>query len=315
VSANRAKILLINPPIYDFAAYDFWLKPYGLLSVAGYLRGKADFVLFDYLDRLHPFMAGQKHLKSDKWGRGKFHEEQIPSPPCLEQIPRRFRRFGLPREVFTDFLAKTAPPDCVLIQTMMTYWYLGLREVIRDLRDAYPKARIILGGNYATLCPDHAETLGPDLLIRGTNLRPLWEYLAITSDLDQPALWEAYENLDVGVLKLTDGCPFKCTYCSVPNVYGNFTTRPRKRALAELNLLLRLGVRNIAFYDDALLFKPEKALIPFLEKIISQDTNDSVIAKERSDCGNLPPPQKQRVAASGKAWGWPQRDTPHAIQP
>jgi hypothetical protein len=28
------KILLVNPPIYDFSAYDFWLKPYGLLRVA-----------------------------------------------------------------------------------------------------------------------------------------------------------------------------------------------------------------------------------------------------------------------------------------
>lgn len=54
------RFLLVNPPIYDFAAYDFWLKPYGLLSVAGYLRGKAEFQLFDYLDRLHPFCADRR---------------------------------------------------------------------------------------------------------------------------------------------------------------------------------------------------------------------------------------------------------------
>ena len=47
----RRRILLVNPPIYDFAAYDFWLKPYGLLSVAGQLRGQAEFLLFDYLER------------------------------------------------------------------------------------------------------------------------------------------------------------------------------------------------------------------------------------------------------------------------
>ena len=39
----RRRILLVNPPIYDFAAYDFWLKPYGLLSVAGRLRGRRSF--------------------------------------------------------------------------------------------------------------------------------------------------------------------------------------------------------------------------------------------------------------------------------
>ena len=62
----KPKILLVNPPIYDFAAYDFWLKPYGMLSVAGMLRRKADLFLFDYLDRLDPFMASQKQLKSDQ---------------------------------------------------------------------------------------------------------------------------------------------------------------------------------------------------------------------------------------------------------
>ena len=38
----RPRILLINPPIYDFSAYDFWLKPYGMLRVAGFLRGSID---------------------------------------------------------------------------------------------------------------------------------------------------------------------------------------------------------------------------------------------------------------------------------
>jgi len=281
-------ILLVNPPIYDFTAYDFWLKPYGLLTVAGYLRGKADFALFDYLDRLHPYSAAQKKLQSDQWGRGKFYQERIKPPPCLEHIRRRYSRFGLPRDIFKSFLAKTAPPDYVLIQTMMTYWCQGVEEVMQDIRQAHPKAKIILGGNYATLCPTHAQKLAPDLLVRGTNLQPLWDYLSIKPNLAQPALWEAYDKLEVGILKLTDGCPFKCTYCSVPKVYARFTTRPPERALAELNLLNRLGIKNIAFYDDALLCKPEKVLTPFLTEIINQNTTppDSVIAKERSNCGN-----------------------------
>jgi hypothetical protein len=186
----KPKILLVNPPIYDFAAYDFWLKPAGMLTVAGFLRGKADFRLFDYLDRLAPFMAGQKKLESDRWGRGRFYCRQIQVPPALEAIPRYFRRFGLPRNLFTDFLAKEGPFDFVMIQTTMTYWYNGLKEVIEDLRESQPQAKIILGGNYVTLCRDHAQTLGADLLVEGTNLMPLWEYLGINPDLKQPALWE-----------------------------------------------------------------------------------------------------------------------------
>jgi hypothetical protein len=66
------KILLVNPPIYDFSAYDFWLKPYGLLSAAGFIRSQADFKLFDYLDRSSPSMSRQKQFQSDQWGRGRF---------------------------------------------------------------------------------------------------------------------------------------------------------------------------------------------------------------------------------------------------
>jgi len=266
------RILLVNPPIYDFAAYDFWLKPYGLLSVAGYLRGKADFKLFDYLDRLAPFAAKEKKLESDQWGRGRFYCEQVPSPQCLEAIPRYFRRFGLPRNIFKDFLAQEEPCDVVLVQTTMTYWYKGVEEVIEDIRGVWPKAKIISGGNYVTLCSSHAKKLGADFLVRGTNLDPLWKYCRISPDLKQPALWEAYEKLKVGVLKLSDGCPFNCTYCSVPKVYGKFKPRPPQRSLVELELLCKLGVENIAFYDDALLFEAEKVLIPFLNEVTKRNT-------------------------------------------
>jgi len=237
-----AKILLVNPAIYDFAAYDFWVKPYGLLSVAGYLRGKADFEFFDYLDRLHPFNAGKKDLQADKWGRGRFYCEQIPNPPALSHIRRYYRRFGLPRDMFQHFLTELQHCDFALIQTMMTYWYQGVREVIEDVRKAWPKAKIILGGNYVTLCPGHAKKLGADFLVQGTNLEPLREYLNIKPDLKHPALWQVYEKLNTGVLKLSDGCPFSCTYCSVPKVYGKFEARPLKRSLAELELLVKCGV-------------------------------------------------------------------------
>jgi hypothetical protein len=271
----KPRILLVNPPIYDFAAYDFWLKPFGMLSVAGKLRGRADFVLFDYLDRLASFSARQKSLQPDRWGRGRFYFEKIPNPKCLAAIPRYFRRFGLPRGMFTDFLAGQKPFDFAFIQTTMTYWYPGVREVIEDIRRFQPQAKIILGGNYVTLCSSHAQTLGADLLVIGMDLEPLWQYLGIKADLEQPALWEAYEKLKVGVLKLTDGCPFCCTYCSVPKVYGQFVPRPLERSLAEFELLCRLGVENIAFYDDALLFQSEAVLVPFLEEMIKRNSKIS----------------------------------------
>jgi hypothetical protein len=310
----KPRILLVNPPIYDFAAYDFWLRPYGLLSVAGQLHDQAEFFLFDYLDRpeecdrrtgaggiakasgldddssvvsrsrsensgqprrgarILETRAGrlgrENGLRADRWGRGRFACERIVSPEPLREIPRYFRRFGRPRAAFTDYLREHGPFDYVLVQTMMTYWYPGVREVIEDIRRAWPAAGIVLGGNYATLCPDHARGLGPDLVVSGCDLGPLWEFLEMTSDPGRPALWEVYEQPRVGALKLADGCPFQCSYCSVQQVYGGFRPRPLERALAELELLAGRGAENVAFYDDALLFEAERVLVPFLDEVL-----------------------------------------------
>src|SRR5687767_2473519 len=110
------RVMLVNPPIYDFTAYDFWLRPYGLLRAAG--RLDAELTAFDFL----------VSEERDRWGRGRFPRQIIPTPAALSDIPRHFRRFGRPREEFRAFL-KQREFDEVWVQTVMTYWYLGVREV------------------------------------------------------------------------------------------------------------------------------------------------------------------------------------------
>ncbi len=268
---KRPRILLLNPAIYDFSAYDFWLKPYGMLRVAGFLRDQADLRMFDYLDRLHPEVPQDRRYRLDKWGRGEFHSEPLPRPAVLDDIPRHYHRFGLPRRVFHEFLKREAPFDVVLIQTVMTYWYPGVREAIEDVRALCPGAKIVLGGVYATLCPQHAASLGVDLIVDGLNLDPLWKFVGLAPDVSKLPFWDDYATLNTGVLKLADGCPFKCTYCSVPQVYPTFQSRPLERSLAEFDFLCERGVENIAFYDDALLFQPERILIPFLQEVMKRD--------------------------------------------
>jgi radical SAM superfamily enzyme YgiQ (UPF0313 family) len=263
----KPRILLINPPIYDFSAYDFWLKPYGMLRVAGFLRGQADFELFDFLDRHDPRVPPDRY-RSDPWGRGEYFSIPVDKPEIYADIPRQFRRFGLPRNEFQQYVRKTEPYDFAFVQTGMTYWYLGLREVIVDLRSAWSKTKIVLGGVYATICAAHARSLGADLVLEGTDLSPLWKFVSMAPDEASMPFWDLYPELDAGVLKLADGCPFRCTYCSVPQVYPKFQRRPLERSLSELEFLLSQGVRDIAFYDDALLFQPEELLGPFLQEVL-----------------------------------------------
>jgi radical SAM superfamily enzyme YgiQ (UPF0313 family) len=250
------RVLLVNPPIYDFTAFDYWLRPYGMLRVAGRMQHDCDLTFFDFLTS----------SRRDSWGRGRFYEQLVPKPEIFRDIVRHFRRFGRPREEFREYL-KTRRFDVALIQTGMTYWYLGISEVIEELRASAPGAKIILGGVYASLCPEHAHNLGADLVVRGNTLEPLWRMLPSTPT------GLPYHDAAMGTvaaMKLTDGCPFHCTYCSVPLLYPNFKARSAEECLQEARALVRAGVQHVAMYDDALLFRPEDVLLPFLEGVIAQ---------------------------------------------
>jgi radical SAM superfamily enzyme YgiQ (UPF0313 family) len=249
------KVLLVNPPVFDFTAYDFWLRPYGMLRVAGQMQHSCRLSFFNFL----------VVSKKDAWGRGRFLESIISKPKPLSDIPRKFRRFGKPRLEFQQYLC-TQSFDAVLIQTYMTYWYPGVQEVIEDIRALQPSAKIILGGVYATLCPSHARSLGADLVVEGVDLEPLWKILSIEPERRIP-YWPP-EFTDVGIIKITEGCPFHCTYCSTPLLWKGFTCRPLADCLDEFHQLIQMKAGNIAFYDDALLFQADGILVPFLEEVI-----------------------------------------------
>ena len=267
----KPKILLVNPPIYDFTAYDFWLKPYGLLRAAGRLRSTGQLFLFDALDRNHPAFNPAGKIRTDTWGRGSYPNKRIEKPACFRSIPRYYRRFGINRSVFQNYLSEQGPFDIVMIQTVLTYWYPGVKEAIEDVRKLCPQAKIVLGGFYATACYEHARSLGADDVIRRDDFEPLDRLGLEASDEFQLPAWDLYPKLNTAVMTLTRGCPFQCSYCFVPQSGIGFSARPQEECIAELEQLIRLGVQNIAFYDDALLFEAEKILIPFLQAVIKKN--------------------------------------------
>ena len=152
---ERTKILLVNPPIFDFTAYDFWLRPYGMLRTAGRIRHACRIDGFDFL----------VSEARDSWGRGRFHERIVEKPGHYRDISRRFRRFGRPRAEFQAYL-KQHRFDVAFIQTGMTYWYPGVQQTIAEIRSLVPDIPIWLGGIYVQLCPQHArERSGADRVI------------------------------------------------------------------------------------------------------------------------------------------------------
>jgi radical SAM superfamily enzyme YgiQ (UPF0313 family) len=130
---------------------------------------------------------------------------------------------------------------------------------------------LIVGGAYSQLCKKHAETVvKPDLIV-DTELQTLSDYLQIDisrKDIEnEKPYWDFYKKLDYGVIKLNLGCPFRCTYCASHVLNPIFRSRPLQTVISEVDKLVKLGVKDIAFYDDALLVNANEILLPFLSKI------------------------------------------------
>ncbi|MEO0083718.1 MAG: B12-binding domain-containing radical SAM protein [candidate division WOR-3 bacterium] len=271
------RVLLINPWIYDFKAYDFWLKPLGLLYLAAYLRQAGyEIDYLDCLDRYHPMLA-KKSIKFppvDCFGRGKFYAQEIEKPEVYKPILRKYKRYGMPIEVISEILANMKKPDFIGVTSIMTYWYLGVFDMIKILKSYFPKVPIILGGIYATLCYDHARKFsGADYVISGKaeeNLYQLLPDLKPISFLELPyPAFDLYTKLDYACVLTSQGCPFNCQYCAVPYLNENYLYRDPFSVIDEIQYYQSLGVNNIAFYDDALLANPNFSRL--LDEIIKRN--------------------------------------------
>ena len=285
-------VLLINPWIYDFAAYDFWIKPIGLLYIGSVLRKNGFEVYFiDCLDTTNPGAMDKKGIaKADhkRHGSGHFFKENIETPEMLKAIPRKYSRYGITPDLFEEHLKTIPKPEVVLVTSMMTYWYLGVSQVVRMVKHYFPEVPVILGGIYATICPEHASNnSGADFIFSGEGEVDVVKMVSELTghkvscppdlnDIDSlpyPSFDLLYRH-DSLCLLTGRGCPFECTYCASSMLNDTFRARNPHKVLDEIGHWIdRYPVQDFAFYDDALLYKPEDRIIPLLRGIISRDYN------------------------------------------
>lgn len=240
--AEGKRVLGVNPPVHDFAFFDLWSKPMGLLFLLGKLRGEgADVSLLD--------MVAEAALKDKKFGRSKTFSVEIEKPEPYRKIPRRFRRYGISEERAKKRLAEERP-DIVLVSSAMTYWYLGVKNTIDIVKKVLPNAQTVLGGVYVRLCTEHASGLGADFI-----MTEHWHP-------DCPPAADLYGKLPYGVVITSFGCPFACEYCASRELWHGFERRPLGDVERETEDQYALGARDFAFYDDALLLDKEGLFYP-----------------------------------------------------
>jgi radical SAM superfamily enzyme YgiQ (UPF0313 family) len=276
-------LILINPYIYDFAAYDLWSKPLGLLYLAGYLRDCGFKIhLIDCLDVHHPGMKCDMSMKTPKrrsYGTGKFWRQEVPKPHPLKFTPRPYSRYGISLKTFEEELIKIRKPAAILVTSLMTYWYPGVKEVISLAKKVHSNVPVILGGIYARLCNNHArQNMGADRIVTDNDAVSLLEVLSEfgipTSKLPPDSVHPPYpafdllSQIDYVCLLTSKGCPYRCKYCASNFLDHQLIRRDPEEVLEEILYWYKdYKVRDFAYYDDALLIAPEKHLILLLESL------------------------------------------------
>ncbi|HNW81625.1 MAG TPA: B12-binding domain-containing radical SAM protein [bacterium] len=253
------KILAINPPVEDFTAYNLWAMPLGLFRIMEHYQKLGNEVTYlDLLDGEYAGSEGAIQPVFRSWGRHSYWKRDIPKPPEIKFVPRKYNRFGATDAKIEQLLKNVDSPDLILISTGMTYWYRPVLQLIDMIKIKFRNVPIEIGGISATLMPEFFKSEGVKVI---NGKYPVSDGITGT---DNPFV----NDLKFFPVNLIEGCPNRCAYCS--SVIFNPKVKIKNienQAEFLKNWNKITGLNDVAFYDDALLLNKGSYLIDFLERL------------------------------------------------
>ena len=114
------------------------------------------------------------------------------------------------------------------------------RQVIRRLARDNPDSRIVVMGCYATRAPDELAVL-PNVSEVVTDKRELPDMLGRFGVVDIPTGISEFGNRHRAYVKVQDGCLLRCSYCIIPHVRPDLTSRPQEQIFDEIRRLVDNG--------------------------------------------------------------------------
>lgn len=133
-------------------------------------------------------------------------------------------------------------PDRIFVTSLFTYWSNQVHAAARYYHELYPKARVEIGGIYASLMPNHCHKMLPFSVVRpGLYQNGIAENVQVDFSLLQ-------ENLDYQIIHTTRGCTRHCAFCGTWRIEPKFTFK--KSIIGEIKK------PKIVFYDNNFLANP-----------------------------------------------------------
>jgi len=268
------RAIVINPWVCDFKLYDEWMHPLGLYFLISLLKHNGwDVRYINCLGR-------DSSAKPKRFGTGEFAAVPIAKPPFYRAIPRIYKRYGVSPEAFDAALHACPSPDAVFVGSHMTYWIDGLAETVFTVRRAFPQTPIVIGGISAILMPEVLRPAFPGVLVYGSSLLPAFTSgdaphaslpFGLTTAGWNPDFIAGFNSCAVlhhAPVLLSLGCPHNCSYCASRQLQPSVVFRPLDTVIGEImHASEKFGVRDFAFYDDALLYNPSDRVMALLDEI------------------------------------------------
>ena len=266
--------LLINPYVTDFKLYDEWMHPVGLYILNSLLLENGwNCQLINCLNR-------DRNSKLKRHNTGPFDYIELKKPKELSIVERKYRQYGISEDDFANRLKGAKKPDVIFITSAMTYWIDGLINCVKIVQRIFPDTEIIIGGISAILIPEIIRKEIPNVtifsgLLTGNSDIKISKNLTLTPPKKPISLTKTFSQLVNPIhapIITTFGCPYRCSYCASTILQKKFFNRPVDLIGEEVSYLYHeKEIREFSFYDDALLFNPQKNFIPFANLISSKN--------------------------------------------
>ena len=164
----------------------------------------------------------------------------------VNQYETEFVRQGLvDAGMFRDALPDESADLCVVNTcTVTNEGDSKSRQAIRRLARDNPEARLVVMGCYATRAPEELAAL-PGVVEVVTDKRELPDLLGRFGVVDVPDGISRFGDRHRAYVKVQDGCLLKCSYCIIPKVRPDMSSRPLSSIVDEVHRLVDNGYREI----------------------------------------------------------------------
>jgi threonylcarbamoyladenosine tRNA methylthiotransferase MtaB len=163
----------------------------------------------------------------------------------VNQYETELVREGLLRAGFEDAVGDE-PADLCIVNTctITAEGDAKSRQVIRRLARDNQRARIVVMGCYATRAPEDVGAL-PGVAEVITDKREIPDLLGRFGVVDLPDGISRFGNRHRAYVKVQDGCLLRCSYCIIPQVRPQMSSRPMAEIVSEVTRLIRNGYQEI----------------------------------------------------------------------